>query len=88
MRTRPDTAFRDPRHTCARMGIMKGQHTKRALAVPGNANVAFAPDGRSRFVSGLGAYKVMGAPPPELLHVLLLTSGVYGLPPTVSIPLT
>ena len=71
---------------------MKGQHTKRALAFPGNANVAFASDGRSRFVPGLGDDKLMGGTPagaPALATAdALLTSGVYGLPPTVSIPLT
>ncbi len=62
-RVGPATGFRDPCRTCARMGIMKGQHSERALALPGNANVAFAPDGRSRYVSGFGADKVMRGTP-------------------------
>jgi hypothetical protein len=71
---------------------MKGQHTKRALVFPGNANEAFALDERSRFVPGLGDDKVMGGAPAEAPALAtadaLLTSGVYGLPPTVSLPLT
>ena len=73
-RTGPDTGFHYPRRTCARMGFVKGQLPKCALELLGHANVVFEPDGRSPFMPGLSADKVMGGtPPPESLRVLLLT---------------
>jgi integrase len=50
----PQTRFRDLRHTCATIRLMKGQHPKRVQELLGHASIAMTMDIYSHVIPGMG----------------------------------